>query len=164
VTGIGTQDGVIPADVVVSCAGSWSPAVGEMVGMAVPLLPLAHQFVWTGQVPELVGRNDELTEAGMPILRHQDQDQDLYHRERGDRLGIDSYAHRPMPVELSDLPEGDVTSAVVGHTAGRPVAYAWLPASAGVGTPVEIGWFDRRIPATVSAEPLVDPEMTRIRG
>jgi glycine cleavage system aminomethyltransferase T len=47
---------------------------------------------------------------------------------------------------------------------GRPVAYAWLPASAGVGTPVEIGWFDRRVPATVSAEPLVDPEVTRIRG
>jgi glycine/D-amino acid oxidase-like deaminating enzyme len=112
VTGVRTQDGVIPADVVVSCAGFRGPAVGEMVGMAVPLLPLAHQFVWTGQVPELVGRNDELTEAGMPILRHQDQD--LYHRERGDRLGIGSYAHRPMPVELSDLPEGDVTSAAFG--------------------------------------------------
>jgi glycine/D-amino acid oxidase-like deaminating enzyme len=104
VTGVRTQDGVSPADVVVSCAGSWGPAVGETVGMAVPLLPLAHQFVWAGQVPELVGRNDELTEAGMPNLRHQDQD--LYHRERGDRLGVGSYAHRPMPVELSDLPGG----------------------------------------------------------
>ncbi|RZU31047.1 GcvT family protein [Blastococcus saxobsidens] len=109
VTGVRTQDGVIPADVVVSCAGFWGPAVGAMVGMRVPLLPLAHQFVWTGQVPELVGRNDELTEAGMPILRHQDRD--LYYRERGDRLGIGSYAHRPMPVELSDLPEGDVSDA-----------------------------------------------------
>ena len=50
-----------------------------MVGMDVPLLPLAHQYVKTGQVPELVGRNTELTEAGLPILRHQDQD--LYFRE-----------------------------------------------------------------------------------
>ena len=102
---------MIPADVVVSCAGFWGPAVGAMVGMNVPLLPLAHQFVWTGQVPELVGRNDELTEAGMPILRHQDRD--LYYRERGDRLGIGSYAHRPMPVELSDLPEGEVNDAAM---------------------------------------------------
>ncbi|WP_448638830.1 GcvT family protein [Geodermatophilus sp. URMC 63] len=111
VTGVRTADGVIPADVVVSCAGFWGPAVGAMVGMRVPLLPLAHQFVWTGQVPELVGRNDELTEAGMPILRHQDRD--LYYRERGDRLGIGSYAHRPMPVELTDLPEGEVTDAAM---------------------------------------------------
>jgi dimethylglycine oxidase len=111
VTGVRTDGGVIPADVVVSCAGFWGPAVGAMVGMRVPLLPLAHQFVWTGQVPELVGRNDELTEAGMPILRHQDRD--LYYRERGDRLGIGSYAHRPMPVELSDLPEGEVSDAAM---------------------------------------------------
>jgi dimethylglycine oxidase len=109
VTGVRTADGVVPADVVVSCAGFWGPALGEMVGMPVPLLPLAHQFVWTGQVPELVGRNDELTEAGLPILRHQDQD--LYYRERGDRLGIGSYAHRPMPVELSELSEdGEITA------------------------------------------------------
>jgi glycine cleavage system aminomethyltransferase T/glycine/D-amino acid oxidase-like deaminating enzyme len=109
VTGVRTADGVVPADVVVSCAGFWGPAIGEMVGMPVPLLPLAHQFVWTGQVPDLVGRNDELTEAGLPILRHQDQD--LYYRERGDRLGIGSYAHRPMPVELSELAEdGEITA------------------------------------------------------
>lgn len=111
VTGVRTADGVIPADVVVSCAGFWGPAIGAMVGMRVPLLPLAHQFVWTGQVAELVGRNDELTEAGLPILRHQDRD--LYYRERGDRLGIGSYAHRPMPVELSDLPEGDVSDSAM---------------------------------------------------
>ncbi|MEX5720881.1 GcvT family protein [Geodermatophilus maliterrae] len=111
VTGVRTDGGVVPADVVVSCAGFWGPAVGAMVGMAVPLLPLAHQFVWTGQVAELAGRNDELTEAGLPILRHQDRD--LYYREKGDRLGIGSYAHRPMPVELGDLPEGDVTDAAM---------------------------------------------------
>ena len=74
-----------------------------MVGMPVPLLPLAHQYVKTGQLAELVGRNDERTEARLPILRHQDQD--LYFREHVDRLGIGSYAHRPMPVRLSDLDE-----------------------------------------------------------
>ncbi len=57
-----------------------------------------------------------------------------------------------------------MTSAAFGHTVGRPVAYAWLPAAAGAGTRVEIGYFGRRIAATVAAEPLFDPEMTRIRG
>ncbi|MEB3369740.1 GcvT family protein [Saccharopolyspora mangrovi] len=95
----------IAADVVVSCAGFWGKAVGELVGMKVPLLPLAHQFVRTGQVAELVGRNDEQTEASLPALRHQDRD--LYFREYHDCLGIGSYAHRPMPAQLSELPEVD---------------------------------------------------------
>lgn len=102
VTGVRTPHGVIPADIVISCAGFWGQEVGAMAGLAVPLLPLAHQFAWTGQVPDLVGRNDELSEASLPILRHQDED--LYYRERVDCLGIGSYAHRPMPVDLCDLP------------------------------------------------------------
>ncbi|MGW8379855.1 FAD-dependent oxidoreductase [Streptomyces sp. ODS28] len=103
VTGVRTEDGEVPADIVVSCAGFWGPVVGEMVGMRVPLLPLAHQYARTGQVAELVGRNDEQTEARLPILRHQDRD--LYYREHNDRLGIGTYAHRPMPVGIADLPE-----------------------------------------------------------
>ena len=99
VTGVRTPEGVIEADIVVSCAGFWGPAIGAMVGMDVPLLPLAHQYVKTGQVAELVGRNDEASEIGMPILRHQDAD--LYFREHVDRIGIGSYAHRPMPVRLA---------------------------------------------------------------
>jgi dimethylglycine oxidase len=68
------------------------------------------------------------------------------------------------PVFLDGKAVGYVTSAAFGHTVGAPVAYAWLPASAGVGTRIEIQYFDRRIAATVAAEPLVDPEMTRIRS
>ena len=33
-----------------------------------------------------------------------------------------------------------------------------------VGTSVEVQYFGTRIPATLAAEPLVDPEMTRIRA
>ena len=108
VTGVRTEDGVIPADVVVCCAGFWGRAVGAMVGMEVPLLPLAHQYVRTGQVAELAGRVDELTEADLPMVRHQGAD--LYFRQVGDRLGIGSYAHDPMPARLDDLPEGEVTA------------------------------------------------------
>ncbi|GHG26660.1 MULTISPECIES: GcvT family protein [Amycolatopsis] len=101
VTGVRTGQGDFPADVVVSCAGFWGREIGAMAGMDVPLLPLAHQYVKTGQVAELVGRNTEEVEASLPILRHQDQD--LYFREHVDRLGIGSYAHRPMPVDESTL-------------------------------------------------------------
>ncbi|OAP61944.1 hypothetical protein AYL99_04147 [Fonsecaea erecta] len=102
VTGVVTPEGVIPADIVVSCAGFWGVEVGAMVGLPIPLLPLAHQYVKTTPVPSQAGRNPQPNGANLPILRYQDQD--LYYREHGDQYGIGSYAHRPIPVVASTLP------------------------------------------------------------
>lgn len=101
VTGVQTVDGVIEADVVVCAAGFWGAQFAKQVGLVLPLVPMAHQYARTGQIPDLVGRNTELAEAGLPILRHQDQD--LYFREHVDRLGIGSYSHKPMPVDMTTL-------------------------------------------------------------
>ncbi len=60
--------------------------------------------------------------------------------------------------------DGYVTSAAYGYTIGKAIAYAWSPNTLGVGDAVEIEYFGRRVPATVTAEPLYDPEMTRLRG
>ncbi|MCX3059421.1 GcvT family protein [Streptomyces beihaiensis] len=69
------------------------------------------------------------------------------------------------PVYAGDTPVGYVTSASFGHTIGKAIAYAWLPAELAVpGRAVDIGYFDRRVRATVTAEPLFDPEMKRLRG
>ncbi|WSJ65753.1 FAD-dependent oxidoreductase [Kitasatospora sp. NBC_01302] len=102
VTAVVTDQGSFPADVVVSCAGFWGPRIGRMAGLAVPLVPLAHQYARTSPVPALAGCNTGELEASKPILRHQDRD--LYYREHGDRIGIGSYAHRPMPVDLGEVP------------------------------------------------------------
>lgn len=101
VTGVRTVAGVIDADVVVCAAGFWGAQFAKQVGLVVPLVPMAHQYARTGQVSALVGRNTELSEAGLPILRHQDQD--LYFREHVDRIGIGYYGHDPMPVDMSTL-------------------------------------------------------------
>ena len=101
VSGVETPNGMIPADIVVSCAGFWGVEVGAMVGMSIPLLPLAHQYVKTTAVPELKGRNELPNGANLPILRHQDQD--LYYREHGEQYGIGYYGHRPMPVVAASL-------------------------------------------------------------
>jgi glycine cleavage system aminomethyltransferase T len=61
-------------------------------------------------------------------------------------------------------PAGYVTSAAYGYTVGRPIAYAWLPAGLAEGDSVEIGYFGRKVAATIAAEPLVDPKMERLRG
>ncbi|GLP73463.1 sarcosine dehydrogenase [Mycobacterium antarcticum] len=101
VTGVQTADGVIAADVVVCCAGFWGAQLAKQVGLVVPLVPMAHQYATTGRIEPLVGRNTEVAEAGLPILRHQDQD--LYFREHVDRIGIGYYGHEPMPVDVSTL-------------------------------------------------------------
>ncbi|WP_040543078.1 NAD(P)/FAD-dependent oxidoreductase, partial [Mycolicibacterium vaccae] len=101
VTGVRTAEGVLDADIVVCAAGFWGAELAREVGLVLPLVPMAHQYARTGQIAELVGRNTELAEAGLPILRHQDQD--LYFREHVDRLGIGSYRHKPMPVDMSTL-------------------------------------------------------------
>ncbi|KAB1660340.1 FAD-dependent oxidoreductase [Pseudoclavibacter chungangensis] len=89
------------ADVIVCCAGFWGPNIGAMVGTVVPLLPIAHQYVTTTALPSLRAQHPEPNGASLPILRHQDRD--LYYREHGDRIGIGSYAHRPLPVDLATM-------------------------------------------------------------
>ncbi len=98
VTGVLTSEGEIPADIVVCCAGIWGPKIARMVGLNLPLTPLAHQLAWTGPVPALAGQTEE---AVRPILRHQDAD--LYYRDRFDAIGIGYYGHRPMPVSADDI-------------------------------------------------------------
>ncbi|GAA1406058.1 sarcosine dehydrogenase [Glutamicibacter uratoxydans] len=103
VTGVWLGEEFLAADIVVSCAGFWGMNVGEMVGVDIPLLPLAHQYAKTTKVASLEGRNELPNGATLPILRYQDQD--LYYREHGDRIGIGSYAHKPMPSPVHKLPK-----------------------------------------------------------
>ncbi len=98
VTGVLTDQGEVPADIVVCCAGIWGPKIARMVGMSLPLTPLGHQLAWTGPVPALAGQTEE---AVRPILRHQDAD--LYYRDRFDAIGIGYYGHRPMPISADDI-------------------------------------------------------------
>jgi dimethylglycine oxidase len=125
VTGVVTDHGEIAADVVVSATGFWGPRTGALVGLGVPLLPMAHQYARTGPLPELAGRPGGV-EASAPILRHQDRD--LYFREHGDRLGIGSYAHDPMPVDLDAL-GADPMPSVLGFT-HEDFAPSWADARA----------------------------------
>ncbi|MFF8682334.1 FAD-dependent oxidoreductase [Streptomyces sp. NPDC015237] len=119
VTGVVTDRGTFPADHVVSAAGFWGPVVGRMAGVDVPLQPLAHQYARTGPLPELSGATQV---ASKPILRFQDRD--LYFREHGDRLGVGSYAHRPLPVDPFAVPGYDESRA---RHMDMPSSYPFTP-------------------------------------
>ena len=122
VSGVTTSLGDYPADVVVCCAGIWGPKVARMVGMSLPLIPLAHQLARTGPVPELAGQTAEVVR---PILRHQDQD--LYYRDDHDRLVIGYYGHDPMPVAVDDIAASAVDGVMPSVLAFTPEDFkpAW---------------------------------------
>ncbi|MFT4126753.1 MAG: FAD-binding oxidoreductase, partial [Gordonia sp. (in: high G+C Gram-positive bacteria)] len=101
VRGVRTSTGVIDADIVVCCTGFWGREFGRRVGLTIPLVPMAHQYALTTPLPSRRDVNSAVAEASLPILRHQDQD--LYYREHGDRLGIGYYGHRPMPSDVGAL-------------------------------------------------------------
>ena len=111
VTGVQTANGTIPSDIVISCAGFWGVEVGAMVGVAIPLLPVAHQYAKTTPIPGQAKRNPLPNSAHLPILRHQDED--LYYREHGDHYGIGYYGHNPKPVVAASL--GPTPKKVTEH-------------------------------------------------
>ncbi len=115
VTGVETTQGALMADVVVCCAGFWGPQVGALAGVAIPIQPMAHQYAVTGMVPALAagGSRDEVRQ---PFLRHQSAR--LYLREHGSRMGVGSYAHRPMPIDPATIGTGSV---------GMPSVLAFTP-------------------------------------
>jgi dimethylglycine dehydrogenase len=58
-----TERGTIHAEHVVNAAGLWAKQVGRMVGVELPVSPLAHHYLVTDSIPEL-----EAAEAEMPMM------------------------------------------------------------------------------------------------
>jgi 4-methylaminobutanoate oxidase (formaldehyde-forming) len=69
------------------------------------------------------------------------------------------------PVRVNGETVGRVTSGGYGYTVERSIAYAYLPADrAESGRPVEVEIFGEWVAGEVAAEPLFDPQGSRIRG
>jgi glycine cleavage system aminomethyltransferase T/glycine/D-amino acid oxidase-like deaminating enzyme len=68
------------------------------------------------------------------------------------------------PVFYNNKAAGYVTTAAFGYTVRKPVAYAWLPGHAREGEAVEIEYFGKKIKATVTPDPLYDPQGRRMRN
>src|SRR5712664_4180197 len=55
-----TDHGNVHAEHVVNAAGLWAREVGRMVGIELPILAMEHQYLITGDMPELVGKKEQL--------------------------------------------------------------------------------------------------------
>lgn len=131
VAGVRTADGdVLPADVVVLAAGVWGPALAARVGLTLPTVAMEHQYAVTAPIPHLASHAER--EATLPIVRHHDAG--IYLRDHGDRLGIGSFAHPPLPVDDERLAAPDLAFAFTPADFAAPweAATHLIPALRGV--------------------------------
>ena len=108
VLAIGVQDGhvtgvevehagehsTIHADVVVNAGGMFAPEIGRLAGVSVPIIPMAHQYLFTERL--------EGVHAGLPTLR--DPDNLCYFREEVGGLCMGGYERDPAPWSLDGVP------------------------------------------------------------
>jgi glycine cleavage system aminomethyltransferase T/glycine/D-amino acid oxidase-like deaminating enzyme len=84
----------IATDIVVNAGGMFAPEIGRMVGVNVPIIPMAHQYLFTEPI--------EGVHAGLPQLR--DPDNLVYFREEVGGLCMGGYERDPAPWSLDGVP------------------------------------------------------------
>ena len=98
VTGVDVERGgereTITADVVVNAGGMFAPEIGRMAAVTIPIIPMAHQYLFTEAIDGV--------HAGLPQLR--DPDNLVYFREEVGGLCMGGYERDPAPWSLDGIP------------------------------------------------------------
>ncbi len=84
----------IVADVVVNAGGMYAPEIGRMAGVTVPIIPMAHQYLFTHTIDGV--------HSGLPTMR--DPDNLCYFREEVGGLCMGGYERDPQPWSLDGVP------------------------------------------------------------
>ena len=90
-----TDKGTIKTQIVVNASGQWGGEVGRMVGLTLPVVPMAHLYIITRPI-DGVGHD-------IPTLR--DPDLLVYWREEVGGLVTGGYERDPAPFGLKGIPK-----------------------------------------------------------
>jgi 4-methylaminobutanoate oxidase (formaldehyde-forming) len=85
----------IATDVIVNAGGMFAPEIGRLAGVTIPIVPMAHQYLFTESMPGV--------HAGLPQLR--DPDNLVYFREEVGGLCMGGYERNPAPWSLDGIPQ-----------------------------------------------------------
>lgn len=98
-----TGSGAISAEHVVLCSGLHTQRLARLAGIAAHAIPIRHQYLLTGPIPELVERRRSgLPE--LPVMR--DPERSYYMRQEGDGLLFGAYEDKPLTLFADGVPEG----------------------------------------------------------
>lgn len=92
-----TNNGTISTEIIVNAAGQWGVEIGNMVGVALPLVPMEHQYVVTEAIPEIKTLPHEI-----PVTR--DPERVFYIRQETDGLLIGIFEANPLPWGVKGIP------------------------------------------------------------
>ncbi|MBI3362664.1 MAG: FAD-dependent oxidoreductase, partial [Chloroflexi bacterium] len=95
VTEVVTDHGAIRTDVVVDAAGLWGGDIARMVGISLPIIPMAHLYLITKPIAGQPGT--------LPTMR--DPDLLVYYREEVGGLIAGGYEREPAPWGLNGVPQ-----------------------------------------------------------
>jgi dimethylglycine dehydrogenase len=84
----------VTADHVVNAGGLWGREVGRMVGLELPVLSMAHQYLITEEIPEVVAYNKQ---TGRQLVHCIDFDGELYMRQEGNGMLVGTYEPNGEP-------------------------------------------------------------------
>jgi dimethylglycine dehydrogenase len=100
-----TDKGELTAEHVVNAAGLWAREVGRMTGLVIPVLAMEHQYVITGDMPEVIDSPKEMLHAI-------DFEGEIYMRQEGRGMLIGTYEKGGVPWSERDTP-WDFTHALL---------------------------------------------------
>ena len=92
-----TDQGNIQCEHVINAAGLWAREVGAMAGVEVPIVPMEHHYILTGDIDELAQFEGEL-----PLILDMDGEMYLRQERNGVLLGV--YEKNSTPWSLDGTP------------------------------------------------------------
>jgi dimethylglycine dehydrogenase len=95
-----TEQGTIIAEHIVNAGGLWAREVGAMAGVYLPLLPMAHQYLVTDEIPEIM----DILKSGREFPHVMDPGGESYLRQEGRGLCIGFYEKPCEPWSVDGTP------------------------------------------------------------
>jgi dimethylglycine dehydrogenase len=92
-----TEKGNIQCDHIVNAAGLWAREVGTMAGVHVPIVPMEHHYLLTGDIDEIAGFDGEI-----PLIL--DLDGEIYLRQEQNGVLLGVYEKNSTPWSLDGTP------------------------------------------------------------
>jgi dimethylglycine dehydrogenase len=92
-----TEQGTVVAEHLVNAGGLWAREVGAMAGVYLPLMPMAHQYLVTDDIPEIYERGREFPHV-------MDPGGESYLRQEGRGLCIGFYEQKCEPWSVDGTP------------------------------------------------------------
>jgi len=92
-----TDKGNLVAEHVVNAAGLWAREVGRFAGLELPVLAMEHQYIVTGDIPEVIASPKE-------VLHAIDFEGEIYMRQEGRGMLIGTYEKAGVPWAERETP------------------------------------------------------------